>query len=473
MVVVSYSGREINAKLVYYGTGLSGKTTNLEHIYGAIPATSRGKMVSMKTQNDRTLFFDLLPVDLGEISGFKTRFMLYTVPGQVFYNATRKLVLRGADAVVFVADSERGKMEENRESLQNLVDNLREYNLSLDQIPWVIQYNKRDLPEVYSVEELNRELNPKGVPFFEAVATQGNGVFETFRGVSRLLLENLSKELKLSPRANTSASAKGNLLGESFAPAPAPSAATFSDVRMSSPAAPARPVEVEPAAFVASANTESGPTADFPATPPAPMIEPTAAAAASPMSAEAPSPGSASDDSRSAPSLAERFSSWWKSGKKPEDVSQEETAASEAATQVMARPEELTGAASAQVSLPTDNQITLSGSQGPVAFTTSFAPAAEAPSDFESGTFTPSPDVPIVRLPDFSQGFSEAHLPETIPAQPGSKSVLSRSEPAELKQPVADAPLAIEPQAVAQPIAAAADMEKTVRVPVSLHGLKP
>src|SRR5437016_3469041 len=158
VVVVSYSGKEINAKLVYYGAGLSGKTTNLEAIYEAVPETSRGKMVSMKTQSDRTLFFDLLPVDLGEISGFKTRFMLYTVPGQVFYNATRKLVLRGADALVFVADSERGKMDENKESLANLVDNLREYNLSLDQVPWVIQYNKRDLEDIYTVEELNREL---------------------------------------------------------------------------------------------------------------------------------------------------------------------------------------------------------------------------------------------------------------------------------------------------------------------------
>ena len=155
MVVVSYSGKEINAKLVYYGAGLSGKTTNLESIYEAVPETSRGKMVSMKTQSDRTLFFDLLPLDLGEIMGFKTRFLLYTVPGQVFYNATRKLVLKGADAIVFVADSELGKMDENKESLSNLRANLAEYGLSLDDMPWVIQYNKRDLPSVYTVDELN------------------------------------------------------------------------------------------------------------------------------------------------------------------------------------------------------------------------------------------------------------------------------------------------------------------------------
>ena len=200
MVVVSYSGKEINAKLVYYGAGLSGKTTNLEAIYEAVPDSSRGKMVSMKTQSDRTLFFDLLPLDLGEIMGFRTRFLLYTVPGQVFYNATRKLVLKGADAIVFVADSEVGKMEENKDSLGNLRGNLAEYKLSLDEIPWVIQYNKRDLPNVYTLDELNQELNPGGkVPFFEAVAVQGKGVFETFRGISHLLMEKVTKDLRRGP----------------------------------------------------------------------------------------------------------------------------------------------------------------------------------------------------------------------------------------------------------------------------------
>jgi signal recognition particle receptor subunit beta len=205
VVVVSYSGKEINAKLVYYGAGLSGKTTNLEAIYEAVPDTSRGKMVSMKTQSDRTLFFDLLPLDLGEIMGFKTRFLLYTVPGQVFYNATRKLVLKGADAIVFVADSEVGKMEENKESLANLKTNLAEYGLSLDETPWVIQYNKRDLPNVYSVEELDAELNEGGkVPSFEAVAPTGKGVFETFRGVSHLLMETCAaRRSRARPRARS------------------------------------------------------------------------------------------------------------------------------------------------------------------------------------------------------------------------------------------------------------------------------
>jgi signal recognition particle receptor subunit beta len=220
VVVVSYSGKEINAKLVYYGAGLSGKTTNLEAIYEAVPDTSRGKMVSMKTQSDRTLFFDLLPLDLGEIMGFKTRFLLYTVPGQVFYNATRKLVLKGADAIVFVADSEVGKMEENKESLANLRANLAEYGLTLDSIPWVIQYNKRDLPNLYSVDELNAELNPGKVPSFEAVASEGKGVFETFRGVSHLLMEKVTKDLRRSP-GTTSRPAQPPV---TEAPAPMPSA---------------------------------------------------------------------------------------------------------------------------------------------------------------------------------------------------------------------------------------------------------
>jgi len=231
VVVVSYSGKEINAKLVYYGCGLSGKTTNLESIYEAVPETSRGKMVSMKTQSDRTLFFDLLPLDLGEIMGFKTRFLLYTVPGQVFYNATRKLVLKGADAIVFVADSEVGKMEENKESLANLRTNLAEYGLSLDNIPWVLQYNKRDLPNVYSIDELNTELNPGGkIPTFEAVAKDGKGVFEIFRGISHLLMEKVTRDLRrtsgstASPAARTAAAEEAPGAPSAAKPQPAPAA---------------------------------------------------------------------------------------------------------------------------------------------------------------------------------------------------------------------------------------------------------
>jgi signal recognition particle receptor subunit beta len=195
MVVVSYSGREINAKIVYYGPGLCGKTTNLEKIYDSVPETHRGRMVSMKTQTDRTLFFDLLPLDLGELQGMKTRFLLYTVPGQVYYNATRKLVLKGVDAVVFVADSSPEKMAENRESLSNLEANLKAYGLDLRTIPWVLQYNKRDLPDALTVEEMDRELNKYSVPTFEAQAVNGGGVFETLRGISKLLLAKISKDV--------------------------------------------------------------------------------------------------------------------------------------------------------------------------------------------------------------------------------------------------------------------------------------
>lgn len=196
MVLINYAGREINAKIVYYGPGLSGKTTNLECIYASVPSNSRGKMVSMKTRQDRTLFFDFLPLELGEVHGFRTRFLLYTVPGQVFYNATRKLVLKGADAVVFVADSTAGKLAENAESLRNLEENLRENNLSLDSIPWVLQYNKRDLAQIHSIEELQSALNPRGVPHFEAAAATGRGVYETLHAVSRLLFQRLMSELR-------------------------------------------------------------------------------------------------------------------------------------------------------------------------------------------------------------------------------------------------------------------------------------
>jgi len=252
VVVVSYSGKEINAKLDYYGAGLCGKTTNLEAIYEAVPDTSRGKMVSMKTQSDRTLFFDLLPLDLGEIMGFKTRFLLYTVPGQVFYNATRKLVLKGADAIVFVADSEVGKMEENKESLVNLRTNLAEYNLSLDEIPWVLQYNKRDLPNIYTIDELNAEMNPGNkVPAFEAVAVKGKGVFETFRGVSHLLMEKVTKDLRRTPFGTSGGARPG--AAPAAAPPAAPAVATPrpaapEPVRAAHvpPAPPPRPVAPEP-----------------------------------------------------------------------------------------------------------------------------------------------------------------------------------------------------------------------------------
>jgi hypothetical protein len=196
MAVFNYAGGEINAKIVYYGPGLSGKTTNLEFIYSKLPRENKGKMVSMKTRTDRTLFFDFLPIDIGEINGMKVRFLLYTVPGQVYYNATRKLVLKGVDAVVFVADSAPDRMQENKEAIQNLEDNLNDLGLTLKTIPWVIQYNKRDLPNRLESEIMEKELNPDAVPSFEAVASKGGGVYETFAGIAKLVFKNMQEELK-------------------------------------------------------------------------------------------------------------------------------------------------------------------------------------------------------------------------------------------------------------------------------------
>jgi signal recognition particle receptor subunit beta len=198
MAVFNYAGGEINAKVVYYGPALSGKTTNIEYLYAKMPANAKGKLVSMKTRSDRTLFFDFLPLDIGEINDFKIRILLYTVPGQVYYNATRKLVLKGADAVVFVADSSAAKMDENIESLRNLEENLNEHDLTLDTIPWVIQYNKRDVSDAMSVEDLSARLNPLGVPNYEGVATRGDGVFSTFEAVARMLYQDLGERLRKS-----------------------------------------------------------------------------------------------------------------------------------------------------------------------------------------------------------------------------------------------------------------------------------
>lgn len=193
MSLVNYSSREIVCKIVYYGPGRSGKTTNLQHIHAQVPADRKGSMVSLATETDRTLFFDFLPLDLGSISGFQTRFQLYTVPGQVYYDATRKLVLQGADGVVFVADSQRAQQEENLQSFRNLHVNLLQQGTDPRTIPLCLQYNKRDLPDVLSVDEMDDALNYRGLPRFEAEALGGNGVFDTLRGVSGLVLRRLSE----------------------------------------------------------------------------------------------------------------------------------------------------------------------------------------------------------------------------------------------------------------------------------------
>jgi signal recognition particle receptor subunit beta len=225
MSMINYAAREINCKIVYYGPGLGGKTTNLEHIYGKVKPDTRGKLISLATETERTLFFDFLPVDLGTIRGFNTRFHLYTVPGQVYYNASRKLILKNVDGVVFVADSQIERMEANLESMQNLYDNMAEYGYDLTKIPFVVQYNKRDLPNAAPVADLQAALNPgwehpepakarivpdpyhagenltdqlptgewvERAPYFEAVAITGEGVFDTLKAVSKLVLKALA-----------------------------------------------------------------------------------------------------------------------------------------------------------------------------------------------------------------------------------------------------------------------------------------
>jgi hypothetical protein len=192
MSMINYASREINCKVVYYGTGLGGKTTNLENIYSRVNPETRGKMISLATETDRTLFFDFLPIDLGSIRGFKTRFHLYTVPGQVYYNASRKLILKGVDGIIFVADSQPHRTEANIEAMHNLYENLEAYGYDLSSIPFVIQYNKRDLPDTTPVEQLRAELNPGGVADFEAVALEGTGVFETLQAVSKMVVKTLS-----------------------------------------------------------------------------------------------------------------------------------------------------------------------------------------------------------------------------------------------------------------------------------------
>ncbi|MCB9637889.1 MAG: GTPase domain-containing protein [Myxococcales bacterium] len=193
MSFINYSSREINCKIVYYGPGLCGKTTNLQYIYQKTNPDAKGKMISLATETERTLFFDFLPLSLGQIRGFKTRFHLYTVPGQVFYDASRKLILKGVDGVVFVADSQIERMEANHESLDNLRTNLAEQGYDLDNIPFVIQYNKRDLPNAATPEQLRAELNPRGVPDFEAVAVTGKGVFDTLKATAKLVLTHLKR----------------------------------------------------------------------------------------------------------------------------------------------------------------------------------------------------------------------------------------------------------------------------------------
>jgi mutual gliding-motility protein MglA len=193
LTFINYASREINCKIVYYGPGLGGKTTNLQYIYDSTAQQAKGKLISLATETDRTLFFDFLPLDLGTVRGFKTRFHLYTVPGQVFYDASRKLILKGVDGVVFVADSQRERMDANVESLYNLDDNLKQHGYDLTKVPYVLQFNKRDLPNAVSYDELKKELLRKDEAIFEAVASRGVGVFDTLKAVAKQVLMELRK----------------------------------------------------------------------------------------------------------------------------------------------------------------------------------------------------------------------------------------------------------------------------------------
>ena len=193
MSLINYSSREINCKIVYYGPGLCGKTTNIQYVYNKVDPGTKGLLITLATEMDRTLFFDFLPLELGTVKGFKTRFHLYTVPGQVYYDASRKLILRGVDGIVFVADSQANRFDANIESLYNLHENLEEYKLKVEDIPFVLQYNKRDMPDVISVEDLEQELNPEGFPSYEAVATTGEGVFDTLKAIAKGVLNKLSQ----------------------------------------------------------------------------------------------------------------------------------------------------------------------------------------------------------------------------------------------------------------------------------------
>ena len=193
MSLINYASREINCKIVYYGPGLGGKTTNIKYIYSKISPGIRGKLISLATELDRTLFFDFLPVDIGTIKGFKTRFHLYTVPGQIYYNASRKLILKGVDGIIYVADSQIERFEDNIVSRENMKENLATIGLNISNIPFVIQYNKRDLPNISPLDKLERVLNPVKLPSFEAVATQGIGVFDTLKACSKLVIRTLSR----------------------------------------------------------------------------------------------------------------------------------------------------------------------------------------------------------------------------------------------------------------------------------------
>ena len=262
MVQINFARREVNCKIVYYGPGLSGKTTNLEVIHKKVPETARGNLTSIATEQDRTLFFDFMPLDLGQVAGMKTKLFLYTVPGQVYYDSTRKLVLQGADGVAFVADSDPNRLNDNIESFKNLERNLKEYGVDIRKVPLVIQYNKRDLPGALSIQELNAKINVVNAPWFEAVAVKGEGVMQTLKGISKLVVDKLNEEYApvRAPAAQAPArpAAAAPRPAAPPAPRPAPAVAAAAPAPTRPTPAPARPSPVLPAP--AAAKSPSRPT---------------------------------------------------------------------------------------------------------------------------------------------------------------------------------------------------------------------
>ena len=250
MSSINFATREISCKVVYYGPGISGKTTNLQVIHQKMPQDKRTDRVSLATEGDRTLFFDFLPLNLGDIKGFKTRFQLYTVPGQVYYNSTRKLVLRGVDGIVFVADSQRSRQAENLESLQNLRQNLQDYGMDLDDMPFVLQYNKRDMDNVFTLDELNAELNPRNVPFFPATAHNGKGVVTTLKTIAMLVIEKFNVKQGFLRQAAANVGNTGvhdvSLTKEGVSVKATPAAAPAMGAPAAAPQQPAAPAAASP-----------------------------------------------------------------------------------------------------------------------------------------------------------------------------------------------------------------------------------
>ena len=268
MVQINFARREVNCKIVFYGPGLSGKTTNLEIIHKKVPDTARGNLTSIATEQDRTLFFDFMPLDLGQVAGMKTKLFLYTVPGQVYYDSTRKLVLQGADGVSFIADSDPNRMNDNIESFKNLEKNLRDYGVDIRKIPLVIQYNKRDLPGALSIAELNAKVNNIGAPTFEAVAVKGEGVMQTLKGISKLVVDRLNEEYAPVKSAAPAAAAAAPAAGRPTVPA--------------TPPPPSRPAIPTPAPMPASRAPAPPPRPAAAAHPPAPRPAPPPPAARPP-----------------------------------------------------------------------------------------------------------------------------------------------------------------------------------------------